>query len=65
MVEDGFPGSPNRNFPVAIPKTSGCPGWIRTRSKKNSAENVSSTFSLSEDERLPGLDQDAVEKEFG
>ncbi len=33
MVDAGFPGSPKKNFCFAAPNTSGCPGWINTRSK--------------------------------
>ena len=45
MVEDGLPGRPKKNLPRARPKTSGWPGWISTRSKKNSAPKSASTSS--------------------
>ncbi len=37
MVEAGLPGSPKKKRSRARPKTSGWPGWMSTRSKKNSA----------------------------
>ena len=46
MVDAGIARQSEENcFPRAAPNTSGCPGWISTRSKKNSAPRSASTRS--------------------